>query len=383
MHFSTQVDFSRRYGKSVGSNISGFDYQVKKKLETIPKKEQQKLVSENIEQVIKTDLLLSEWLYYVDYETFIKEFKNYIIVMPYYEFNLIITSCVHLGTILEIFWLESNDPTLKSEYTPEKALESYKKSVEKNGYKFDETEERVRDDGFKIIIKNLFYKHNNEELYQTLFKLKQELKFARIDDILQCRTKENWEILYSLRHIYKNVVNMLLDKKNTGKDMFAHSQNNRRIELDTSFNVTKTIDNISVDELLILKKNLEDYLMGYQESTEGLEWHNSFSDKPIETIEYFPRETSKPPHEWAYSKYYDLENNAHVVVNNMVNTRKRKRDEYKSDLTERMNKIKDSMEKRNERIIRTAQYISNGIYYGIRLSVLIAIGAIAYSFYYN
>jgi len=30
MHFSNQVVFSRRYGKSIGLNISGFDYQFKK-----------------------------------------------------------------------------------------------------------------------------------------------------------------------------------------------------------------------------------------------------------------------------------------------------------------------------------------------------------------
>ena len=132
---------------------------------------------------------------------------------------------------------------------------------------------------------------------------------------------------------------------------------------------------------IILKKIQKIWLSAYQESSEGLDWHNSYSDKPIESIEYFPRETSKPEHEWAYSKYYDLENNAHNVVNNLINTRKRKREDYNKNFEDRFNKVRELMEKRDQRIKKIAKYITNGIYYGTRLTVLMAIGAIAYAFY--
>lgn len=65
----------------------------------------------------------------------------------------------------------------------------------------------------------------------------------------------------------------------------------------------------------------------------------------------------------------------------MINTRKRKHVEYNKNFEDKMNKIKDLMEKRDQRIKKIAKYITNGIYYGTRLTVLMAIGAIAYAFY--
>jgi hypothetical protein len=234
-----------------------------------------------------------------------------------------------------------------------------------------------------MIIKNCYYRNKNESLVKTHFDVTQELKWARLDDIIQSRTKENWEILYSLRYLYKNVVNMLINKNISGDNIFQlNLTNNTRIGFDFNNNINYQINSDTNDsELYKIKQNLEDLLMLYQDSSEGLDWHNPYSDKPIESIEYFPRSTSKPEHEWAYSKYYDLENNAHIVLNNFINTRKRKREENNKQFEDRINKIKNLMEKRNNRIKKIAKYITNGIYYGTRLTVLIAIASIAYAFY--
>jgi len=43
MHFSSQVDFSRRFGKTIGSNIGGLGYEFKKHLETLSSIEQRQL----------------------------------------------------------------------------------------------------------------------------------------------------------------------------------------------------------------------------------------------------------------------------------------------------------------------------------------------------
>ena len=81
-------------------------------------------------------------------------------------------------------------------------------------------------------------------------------------------------------------------------------------------------DTTTEDELFAIKKNIEDWLMIYQTTSEGLEWHNPYSDKFIDSIEYFPRETSKPIYDYAYQKYYDLDNNSINIVNNMIMHRK-------------------------------------------------------------
>ncbi len=384
MHFSSQVDFSRRFGKTIGSNIGGIGYGFKTHMNTLSQLEQRKLFNENLDLFIKSDLINCVWVYYEQYEQFISELKNYILKMSDSEFDSIVNSSVLLGSLINNFWIESNDPTLAQDYTFEKGLEQYKESVKKNGFTYDESKENEDSEQFKMILKNLYYRRKNENLVKSHFDVTQQLIYARIDDIIQSRTKENWEILYSIRYLYKNVVNMLI-KTMSGKDMCGldcKERYNRKLGFDLDFNIDKNLDeNLSQEELYNIKKNLEDWLNAYQESSEGLEWHNSYSDKPIESIEYFPRETSKPEHEWAYSKYYDLENNANNVVNNLINTRKRKREDYNKNLEDRFNKVRELMEKRNQRIKKMTEYITNSIYYTSRLSLLMALGAIAYMFY--
>lgn len=383
MHFSSQVNFSRRFGKTIGSNIGGLGYEFKKHLETLSSIEQRQLFNDNLDLIIKSDLINCVWVYYEQYEQFFSELKNYILTMPDSEFNSIVNSTVLLGSLIDNFWLESNDPTLAKDYTFEKGLEQYKESVKKNGFTYDRSEEDENCEQFKMILKNSYYCRKNKDLVKIHFDMTQQLKYARIDDIIQSRTKENWEILYSLRYLYKNVVNMLINKNISGDNIFQlNLTNNTRIGFDFNNNVNYQINSDTNDsELYKIKQNLEDWLSLYQDSTEGLDWHNPYSNKPIESIEYFPRSTSKPEHEWAYSKYYDLENNAHNVVNNLINTRKRKREENNKQFEDRINKIKNLMEERNERIKKIAKYVTNGIYYGTRLTVLMAIGAIAYAFY--
>lgn len=282
--------------------------------------------------------------------------------------------------MMDNFWLESNDPTLKSEYTYEKALEEYITRVKKNGYTYKK--EDNDNEQFKLILKNIYYRHKNEDLVNTYFNTTQQLKYARLDDILQSRTQDQWEILYSLRYLYKNVVNMLINKNMSCDIMVQLNLTNTQIGFDFNNNVNYQINSDTDNsELYKIKKNLEDLLMLYQESKEGLEWHNPYSDKRIDSIEYFPRTTSKPSHDCAYATYYDLENNAHMVINNMIQTQKRKGDESTSNLEKRFKKIHDLMEQRSERMQKIYWYISNGIYYGTRLSVLVAVGAMVYSYY--
>ena len=382
MHLSTQVDFSRRFGKSIGSSISGLKYQIKKEIEQLEETDKRQLYCASLDNLIKEDLLLCDWLYYNDYEQFLEEFKKYISSsLSDEEFKLITDSSIHLGQIMDNFWLESNDPELKSEYTHEKALEEYITRVEKNGYTYKKEDDD--NEHYKLILKNIYYRHKNEDLVNTHFNMKQQLKYARLDDILQSRTQDQWAILYSLRYLYKNVVNILINKNISGDNIFQlNLTNNTGIDFDFNNNTNYQINSDTNDsELYKIKKNLEDLLMLYQESSEGLEWHNPYSDKRIDSIEYFPRATSKPSHDWAYSKYYDLENNAHNVVNNMINIRKRKREESSTNLEKRFKNIRDLMEQRSKRIQKIYWYISNGIYYGTRLSVLVAFGAFIYSYY--
>ena len=139
-----------------------------------------------------------------------------------------------------------------------------------------------------------------------------------------------------------------------------------------------------------------------------MEWHNPYSDKLIDSLEYLPRETSKPTHEYAYSKYYDLENNAQKVVDNMIQTYKRRRAENHNNFEKRIKKINDlndlieskhdlieskqdlieskqdlieSKQDYDEKILKYAGYIRNFFYYGLRISVVIAVGSIIYMWY--
>ena len=81
--------------------------------------------------------------------------------------------------------------------------------------------------------------NESEKIVRLLESLTQNLKNARLDDIIQCRTKDEWEILYSVRYMYMNVVN---------------SHNN-----------------------IFEKIKLNNLLLHYQELTETLYWHNPYS----------------------------------------------------------------------------------------------------------
>ena len=92
MHFSSQVDFSRRFGKTIGSNIGGLGYEFKKHLETLSSIEQRQLFNDNLDLIIKSDLINCVWVYYEQYEQFISELKNYILTITDLEFNSIVNS---------------------------------------------------------------------------------------------------------------------------------------------------------------------------------------------------------------------------------------------------------------------------------------------------
>ena len=88
------------------------------------------------------------------------------------------------GSLIDNFWIESNDPTLAQDYTFEKGLEEYKESVKKNGFTYDKSEDDEKSEQFKMILKNLYYRRKNESLVKTHFDVTQQLKYARIDDII-------------------------------------------------------------------------------------------------------------------------------------------------------------------------------------------------------
>lgn len=248
---------------------------------------------------------------------------------------------------MDNFWLESNDNTLKTNYDPILAKKNYIERVKKNGFKYTEKEEY---DGFQLLLKNADYKFRNESLYTQYFNFTQNLKCAHIDDILQMRTEEEWKILYSIRYIYKNVVNKYLD--------------NKKIELYKK------------------KHFLESYLMLYQETVEGLEWYNPYSSKSIENLEYFPRETSKPKHKYAYSTYYDLENMAQQtfddMVNNMIEIRIQNKIKFENKFTKKIENIKNMLEEKNKRIHKIAKIMQ----YTIRISAILGVSAILYAYFY-
>lgn len=359
MPYSLNVDFSRRLGKSIGVNkISS--YEIKKKINEYENNlDKRKIFNDFLSEIFKHDLFLCNWLYYEDYDKFLSDFKEYILELDDEYFNIIINSDIHLGNMVDIFWMEKNDPILKEKYNYETALEEHKKAVEKNNYKFDNDDRKY--EGFKLILKELTYKRYNQEIYDKLFKLKKELEYARMDDILHMRTELQWKYLYSLRYMYKNVVNNIL-----------------KIEPNNIFSFDEPTP---ISQLYKIKKNIEDYLMFYQESTEGLDWYNPYSNKPIENIEYFPRETSKPPHEYAYAEYYDLKNTSFLNFEEMLNQRKKRNEEIQNNINERFNKLHKLMQERNDKVKNIAKYISYGIKYGYYASIIIGISVISYYFF--
>ena len=342
MHFSIDVNFSVRYGKSIGTKSYDF-YNLKQKLNKLDDTKKRELFSDSVHDIISNDILLCIWLYYTDYQQFLDEFKNYILTIDNDELDLIINSTIHLQNVMDNFWLESNDNTLKTNYDSILARKNYIERVKKNGFKYTEKEEY---DGFQLLLKNADYKFRNESLYTQYFNFTQNLKYAHIDDILQMRTEEEWKILYSIRYIYKNVVNEYL--------------NNKKIELYKK------------------KKFLESYLMLYQETVEGLEWYNPYSSKPIENLEYFPRETSKPKHKYAYSTYYDLENMAQQTFDDMVNNMIEIRRQNKIKFTKKIENIKNMLEEKNKRIHKIAKIMQ----YTIRISAILGVSAILYAYFY-
>jgi hypothetical protein len=331
MHFSTDVNFSVRYGKSIGTKSCDL-YNLKQKLNKLDDTKKRELFSDSVHDIISNDILLCIWLYYTDYQQFLAEFKNYILTIDYDELDLIINSTIHLQNVMDNFWLESNDNTLKTNYDPILAKKNYIERVIKNGFKYTEKEEY---DGFPLLLKNVDYKFRNESLYTQYFNFTQNLKYAHIDDILQMRTEEEWKILYSIRYIYKNVVNELDNKYLDNKYLDNKYLNNKKIELYKK------------------KQFLESYLMLYQDTVESLEWYNPYSSKPIENLEYFPRETSKPTHKYAYSTYYDLENMAQQTFddmdNNMIEIRRQNNIKCENEFTKLSKNIKNMIEERNKK----------------------------------
>lgn len=321
MTYSLEVDFSRRFGKTIGSNQIS-TYLLKKELEKCEDGlAKRKLYINYIPEIFKHDLFLCDWLYYGDYDKFIEDFKNYVLTLDDEYFNLIVERQINLRQMVNIFWMEKNDPKLGEEYVYETALEEHIKAVEKNGYTFKDS---YKNDGFKIILKEFDYMRRNKEIHDKLFNLQKELKNAHQDDILHMRTEEQWKIVYSLRYLYKNVVNKLItDKQQLSADLYKNckSLNTRDNDLTTELSFD---ENTPITKLYSIKTYLENYLLCYQEYYEGIEWHNSFSEKLIENIEYFPRETSKPHYKYAYASYYSLEDNALSNITDMINQRKKR-----------------------------------------------------------
>lgn len=373
MSYSLNVDFNRRLGKSISSNkISS--YEIKKNINECENNlDKRKIFNDYLSEIFKHDLFLCNWLYYEDYDNFLSDFKEYILELDDEYFNIIINSDIHLGNMVDIFWMEKNDPKLRENYNYETALEEHKKAVEKNNYKFDNDDRKY--EGFKLILKELTYKRYNQEIYDKLFKLKKELEYARMDDILHMRTELQWKILYSLRYVYKNVVNKILANIDSSYILYEVS---KKIKPNNIFSFDETTP---VSQLYKIKKNIEDYLMFYQESTEGLEWHNPYSDKPIENIEYFPRETSKPLHKYAYAEYYDLKNTAFLNLEEMLNQRKKRNEEIQNNINERFNKIHKLMQERDDKVKNIAKFIGYGIKYGYYASIIIGISVISYYFF--
>lgn len=294
MHFSTQINFSRSFGKTIGKTI-----------------EQNKF--NDIKEIILNDLFLCKWIYYEDFDRFIEEFKVYLTNLSKSEddgdkYIYDLSKDSHLKNILEIFWLESNDSELRKNYDQTEALEDYCNKVNQNGYTID-IEKEIKIDGFYLFVRLLNYKNNNIKLGKLLLDLTNNLYNTRIDDIIKTRTKDEWENLYSLRFLYKKVVNDILENKS---------------------------------EDCKLKMKIERYLMYFQETSESLEWHNPYSKKIIESIEYFPRESSKPEHDYAYASHYDFENNAQNIVDKLymkTQQRQEQRNIYIKNLENELDKI--------------------------------------------
>jgi hypothetical protein len=275
MYFSTLVNYSRRYGKSIGNTINNTQY---------INNDNNIDNNNDIYVIIKNDYYLCKWLYYEDIDKFIKEFRLYL-----KDNNINYNNTILIDYLLEIFWLESNDPTLNTEYTQKEALDNYKIHVESNDYNF---KNELNDDTFKYMLRSMNYRNKNKKLTELYIKLFTELDYARFDDILQTRTKEEWEIIYSLRYMYKNIVNNILSIT----DVF----------------------NFTFYELNTTKKKLEYLLKIYQTTNEGYNWYYPYSKQLIDSIEYFPRDTSKPSHDYAYSSYYNFDiNNIQQKIDKM------------------------------------------------------------------
>lgn len=331
--------------------------------------EQKEKYNEILEDIIKKESLLSSWTFYEEYDSFLEHLKKNILNLDKEYFNIIVNSLIHLGNFIDIVWMELNDDTLKNKYNYDNALNEYKNNVKKNGYECKKSDEEY--DGFKIILHLLDYKRLNTDLYDKLFKLKKDLDNKKFDNMLNIRTKENWEVLYAIRYLYKNVVNKILSDKNHELKIVYNNYN----LFDKSL---LTFDeNTSIDELYKIKKNLEDWLIIYQDTIEGLDWHNPYSKKFIDNIEYFPRVTSKPPYDYAYSSYYNLETDALNIINNMFAFRKKKQEETQNMINERFKKIYELYEQRNNKIKNSISFTKY-----MYISVVVGfISAITYSYF--
>jgi hypothetical protein len=343
--YNTEVNFSRRFGKSIGKQ-SICTYNLKKYIKSISKEQARTEYIKFLPEIFKREMFLSDWHYYQDFDKFFDDFKQYILEVDDKYFNTIVDSIFHLNFLVKIFWLEQNDPKLKEEFSDNSAKEQQRLAVEKNGYKFDVTDEDWEKN--HMMYRQFNYGSRNPELYKELFNLEQQLKHAREDDLIQSRTENEWRILYSLRHLYKNVVNRILS---LNPEEFKSLNNIKTTDINDMYSVDLNMDfdeNTQMDDLLKIKNNLENWLSVYQESTEGLVWHNPYSDKQIDSLEYFPRDTSKPASEWAYSKYFDLDNIAKTVVSVMLNAHKIKTLERKTEFTQKMNNLKNLIKRQND-----------------------------------
>lgn len=338
---------------------------------------QKEKYNEILPDIIEKESLLSSWTFYDEYDSFLEYLKKNILDLDEKYFNLIIKSSIYLGNFIDIVWMELNDNTLKDKYNYDNALNEYKNCIKKNGYEFKNSEEEY--EGFGIILHLLDYKRQNTDLYDKLFHLKKELNNNKFDNMLNMRTKENWEVLYALRYLYKNVVNKIL------------SDEKQELKIDSNYYILfdkspLTFDENTTKEVLYkIKKNLEDWLMIYQDTIEGLDWHNPYSNKFIDSIEYFPRETSKPKYDYAYSSYYNLETDAVNIINNMLAFRKKKHEETQNMINDRFKKIYELYEQRNNRVNKIKNIIKNSIICTKYMCVFGAVGfviAITYPYFF-
>lgn len=263
-YVDNEINFSKLYGKTIGRGNLRFH----------------KLNLTNMKRHIRDYVMDSihhhKWVYYVHFEDMLEKFQTF-----EYKEEFVYNDCSQCWSIFTIRYITNNWNVLTINDFTEKQVESMRGYCEKYP-NIDSWNTTILT--HSVLLKNQLHR-------ECYYELLHALESVHLDSILLARTKDEWKLIYQCRYL-------MVPYENTWFDRVQLYQ-----ELEENLFYGKFRDNSEFNDIF----NITD--------------HETYTKEDI-PLEFFPRDRSRPEHDYSYIQYW-IDNGEIQVVPNILSTREK------------------------------------------------------------